>query len=171
MLTGIEQYHWEKAGYFIRRSLFDANAIRSWDPSDELVLESVGALIADLLGGPCDLVEAAADSHPSASWRRAEGGAYSAGSATLARQPEGVVVRIAVAPDEGLQVLPGSHVSPLSTAEMKQLGEDPAAGLSGGIRIRLAAGDTLFYSTGLLAMAQPQTERNAREVRFRKQRG
>jgi hypothetical protein len=171
MLTGIEQYHWERAGYFIRRSYLNDDMVLELrgkqNSAYDMLRDFAKPLIDDLIGelnegvGQQDGVMRA--------WKRAATGiSYSEDHSGLAGQPEGVVLRLALVQDEAMQVMPGSHATPLAAYEVSQLKDNPAADVPGAVRVRLAPGDALFYHATLLA--KHDTDENALEIQFRKQR-
>jgi len=143
MVTGLEQYHFERAGYFVRRGLLLGQALTAWTaaaralgPGQEAGQASLPAaealsLLDELLerhAGPTEVHLLAAGSPPH--WRRGS--------------PDEAIARIALADDEGLCVLGGAHEGPLPPGVEAALGHDPGCDLEGQVRVRLRAGDAIF---------------------------
>jgi hypothetical protein len=184
-LTGLEQYSWERAGYFIRRSAIDANVISAafklCDGSAEELpeegerpgtecVEACGAIAADTviqtIAG--DLLQ-----HPhliSTFLCRAPGSPSEWGrgapvdlslpppeqAAILHALPTELLVRVALGVDHTMFVLPGSHWAPVSPDQAAEMSSDPHCKLIGAVRIRLDPGDALFLGSGVLRRVDPQ---------------
>lgn len=173
MLTGLEQYSLERAGYFIRRAavspdlLEDALAVSRLNRGSAASNESVdaadsGAFLAlagaieptvrDILGtrvSEAALTLSRSEARP-ADWRRALGrlsGSPADQTAALAARGERVEVRIPLEDDDSLVVLPGTHTSPPDQQDAAALECGGAA--PGQVRIRLRAGDALFWNPNL----------------------
>ena len=156
MVTGIEQYHFERAGYFVRRGLLSAERLEAFrraptaSPPEEIV-----ALAADLLGARGHPIAAEWATAPAARvWRREAGppvdSPAEAQVAELARCPLVVEVRLALDEDGGLLVVPGSHAPDTPEAVLRATAGAVDAVVPEAVHIRIAAGDCLLMSGALL---------------------
>jgi hypothetical protein len=183
MLTGLEQYYWEKAGYFIRRQALSPDEVSSClqavsqlpaqnriTPVETLppaCLEAIAhptvlGIIQDALGPDTRFYQAAILAHSGekalpGAWTRdmlPEGNPLQAQDAVLLRHQDCLTVRIALDSDESLHVAPGSHVSPLPPEQEAAFTADPHSDLEGTVCMRLAPGDALFYNPNLVHRTQ-----------------
>jgi len=147
MVTGMEQYHFERAGYFVRRALVVAGGGDGSTPPSEVV-----ALAGDVLGQPIRELHPEQDA-VDLIWRRATGppadAAHDQQEAALARCTHVVEVRLALSPVD-VYVLPGTHVAPLSRETLHALARTAVDQVAEAVRVRLAAGDCLVMSAALL---------------------
>lgn len=160
MLSGQEQYYWERAGYFVRRRALSADALAREITTEAQgralrvmaaagVRETARALLGEVVAvAPADGLTAGAG------WRRGleppTDLTATAEMAWLARQPEQLWARVALEADETLRVLPGAHAELLPDAVRAAIADDPAGELEGAVRVRLAPGDAVFLSPRLL---------------------
>jgi hypothetical protein len=179
MLTGLEQYYWEKAGYFIRRQALSPEEVSSCLKSLKRLsrerrtfsIETLPAHCLLAMGNPTvlgiikDLLEPGRRFHHAAlqanvgeeripgTWTRdmlPEGNPLQAQDAVLQRHQGCLTIRLAFSLDESLHVVPGSYVSPLPPEQIATLTADPHSDLEGAVCMRLAPGDALFYNPNLI---------------------
>jgi hypothetical protein len=147
MLTGLEQYSLERAGYFIRRNAVPLVVLTAGAPDD--MLNCVLPTVREALSGSlrCYRGSAAAPTWSrgyGVSWDQPTGEQFAA----LARTAEHLQVRIDTAADESLVLLPGTHAAPPSPEDAAAMvaGSDPP----GMVRVRLSPGDALFWNTNVI---------------------
>lgn len=150
MLTGLEQYSLERAGYFIRRA-----AVPNGDVCEGLagILNHVAETVESALGhGPIAIYHGCDDGQ--LGWHRGFDIGWDLPPVeqigVLARTMEHLQVRTAVMPDESLALLPGTHSAPPAPEDLEQLRLDPTADTPGMVRVRLAPGDALFWNTNVV---------------------
>lgn len=166
MVTGQEQYYWERAGYFIRRQLLDDEGLVAWRQfvSDVRVGESgrvkepksiavVRELVQNLLG-PEMLTANRTDVPLGPQWTRGNVRGVplplTASHGELARSHKCVTVCIALDRDETLRIVPGSHFETLPPENAAALGRPPTGSIMGEITARLCKGDAVLFSPALL---------------------
>lgn len=164
MLTGLEQYSLERAGYFIRRGFApaDLDLPRSHDPAQlERLVDFVTPIAIDVVGPNARFVGAEVEYGEAdyAEWRRGYGilwnSEYGEQMSLLARTHAHLQVRIALKEDESLLLLPGTHASPPVEEDRAALVIGDSADTPGQVRVRLGAGDTLFWNTNVLHRIVP----------------
>jgi hypothetical protein len=161
MLTGLEQYSLERAGYFIRRAFIAPNVLPDSIGHPAVTQAESPRKLVDLL---LPTVQSALGQGPitpytgsnagEAGWTRGYPISWDLPPVeqigALARTMEHLQVRAAVSRDESLALLPGTHAAPPSAEDAAQLRANPTADMPGMVRVRLAPGDTLFWNTNVL---------------------
>jgi hypothetical protein len=163
VVTGLEQYSWERAGYFVRRETAPAEALAACLRENNRrgilrLLSESGALAtaADLLGPDARVIAfSLLPPETTAWWHRSlppDEDPFTAGAGTLAAAHACVEICFPLGRDEARQVLPGTHVQPLphDIAERLRTGEN----VEGSVTLRLAPGDVLFHSATLVNRKQ-----------------
>ena len=147
MLTGLEQYSLERAGYFIRRAAISDDVL----VAGEIVriLEAVLPTMRSALSGPLRYYRGTVVGQVWSRgfpipWDVPVGEQLSA----LARTAEHLQARIDTAADESLVLLPGTHAAAPSPEDAAALAanRDPP----GMVRVRLCPGDALFWNTNVI---------------------
>ena len=180
MVTGLEQYSLERAGYFVRRAAVDPERTAARMGSGltcsragfDLVgdLASFNAISADLL--PSGRVTQAGmiyeEAIRSRKWLRDIDVDPRLPAAdqicALLSGPPAYGFRLAVRPECGLLVVPGSHAAPLSDEQASSL-VGCARGIPGAVLVRLEPGDLLCYHANLLRYDGPISGR-CLEIQF-----
>ena len=166
MLTGQEQYYWERAGYFIRREMLNTDGVRAWqrfvadihEKGDGRIEEpqavgDIRELVQEVLG-PQWLTSNRRRDPIAQAWSRGivRGNQLPVNSTPgeLARTHKCVTVCVACDADESLLVVPGSHAEALDREQLTALEENPLVVISGQVSVRLTAGDALLFCPSLL---------------------
>jgi hypothetical protein len=157
MLTGLEQYSLERAGFFVRRAAIAPDLLRDLSGEDAAaaVLRSLSPTVRNTLGQSirtylgCRTEESRWTRGYPIPWDMP----LAEQMAALARTMEHLQICVALSPDESLAVLPGTHSAPPANEDLAHLTVDPAADTSGMVRVRLAPGDALFWNTNVIHRA------------------
>lgn len=199
MVTGIEQYFLERAGYFVRRNVLTAEtrtaarsaaeriAARTEDMPErrqmllhpkarepifvDLLTDSALLLPVESAVGPVVRYQAAAlvTEQTVIMWQRGTGPAWDAAEtvqiARLARCQENLTCRVALCDEAALLLLPGTHTAPPDAAQRVALSEGNAM-VEGAVRVRLEAGDAVFYNAALVQRDAPETDAPRRTLAF-----
>jgi hypothetical protein len=163
VLTGLEQYAWERAGYFIRRALLPAATVERLLAMSRATIDddlrstllpallaepSVAPLLVDLMGPSIGLASARLLERPRehrfgrATRVRLDAPAIEQ-QMRLAGDALSLTLSVALAPSEWLYVLPGTHTQ-APTAEQAEKLLAGEADVPGQVRIRLMPGDALL---------------------------
>jgi hypothetical protein len=149
MLTGLEQYSLERAGYFIRRAALTPDSPRGVVGLLELLLPTVQSVLGQ---GP--ITPYGGSGAEPGRWTRGYSIPWDLPPAeqiaALARTTEHLQVRAAASPDESLALLPGTHAAPPALGDLTQLVRRPTGDTPGMVQVRLAPGDTLFWNTNVI---------------------
>lgn len=134
-LSGIEQYLWERAGYFVRRGcLADGKETVSVGDLDRLAAELIGPEVQE---------RAEMDLQNSPDWQRdlwAAANGFADDHSSLARLDQVLTVCWSRATDIVLRIAPGSHTRPIAIETMD----------SETVNVRLEAGDILVMNGNIL---------------------
>ena len=159
MLTGQELYLWERAGYFIHRNKLVHQEISLIDSLDRINIKS--ALL--LLGIP-EVLETLIDLHPEmrlvriscydqsvnqphVSLPEVHDLFHLANISNMPAEKDSLILRIAILTDECLQVLPGSHCSPVHAEAYQEIS---IQGAKNEIPVRLKPGDFVCFHANLV---------------------
>jgi hypothetical protein len=80
--------------------------------------------------------------------------------AYLARFQNSLCLQMPFLLEEGMLVLPATHLEPVEQEDQQALQADPFAELPGQVRLRLQPGDVLFYNPNLFHRMDGQSERS-----------
>lgn len=160
-LTGLEQYLFERAGYFVRRGLVTPTASAAIADRaargnragalDLLAETPILDIVTALLDGVPWLDGTAPQAGPGQRvWFRGCSLPLLAPPHVLARHLLRANVRVATVSDSALQLFGGTHSEPLTPDVAATLSADPSADLDGAVRLRLSVGDVAFLLPCLL---------------------
>lgn len=138
--TGLEQYYWERAGYYVRRGLLTLDILKIINA--ELI---IAELVTDTLGRACVLLSR--EFPMEAVWNKDDAGME-------------LLVYAAQEPVDTLLVLPGTHETP---PEAVPAGEEQ---IEGQVRVRLETGDTLFLNPGVWRRERYSSPEKMLRLRF-----
>lgn len=180
MLTGLEQYYLERAGYFIRRQVdFPEGLLAQGREAalQRMADEATGAgdvpltrdtrplyallgdpammeMLRGALGPALRLTGAALLFSEAQAWSRTFGPPLDAPDGeqrtALARFQHGLCLHLPFHEEVRMFVLPASHLEPLGQEEREAVQADLFATLPGQVRIRLQPGDVFVYNANLL---------------------
>ena len=137
-LSGIEQYLWERAGYFVRRGCLA-------DGKETVSAEDLNRLAAELIG-PEVQERTDTDILCSPDWQRdlwAETNGFADDHSSLARLEQALTICWSRAKDIVLRIAPGSQSRPITKETIE----------SEAVNVRLEAGDILVMNGNLLRRA------------------
>ena len=132
-LTGLEQYYWERAGYFLRRrpsqeDIADCDTYSKF--ASQIAQDILGPETRELYRDDCKLLD----------WNRCSL-PLDADNNELHRHEAGITVLVPLGPFS-IVLIPGSHVAPLAEKTLQQLGD--GLPVEECVRLDISPGDVLI---------------------------